>query len=333
MAGQTGKISDMPAAVDASKPSIPDAEAARRRRLIKRVSMVMRVLIPSIIAVFVWRELVRTDWTAAWREAVTSDRRAVLAGMVVSVLAVGMMGAYDWISFRGVGRLRGPRLWGLGSILFAWTNFLTIGPFGGPAARLIIYGRAGATNAMIIAGMIRLYLGMLGGLIGWLIACFAPLPDSLNTFIIRAGMAVVLSSVLAVGTGHALRVFKGIRTDTSARRLAALGFIGALDWGGVLAAFVLCGAAVGQGAGVVEQARGMFLGHLAGMMSMIPGGLGSADAVWLKTLTIAEDDSETAAAQIMLFRMVYYIVPWSIAAGAIAVIFADRWTRRGRASE
>ncbi len=330
MAEDTDKISDAPAAVDASKLRVPDAEAARRRRLIKRVSMVMRVLIPSIIAVFVWRELIRTDWAAAWREAVASDRRAVLAGVVVSVLAVGMIGAYDWLSFRGVGRLRGPRLWGLGAILFAWTNFLTIGPFGGPAARLIIYGRAGASTAIIIAGMIRLYLGMLGGLIGWLIACFAPLPDALDTFIIRAGLAVVLSSLLAVTAGHAMRIFKGIRTDASTRRLTALGLIGALDWGGVLAAFALCGAAVGQGADLIEQARAVYLGHLAGMLSMIPGGLGAADAVWLKALTLAEEDSETAAAQIMLFRVVYYIVPWSIAAGAIAVIFADRWTPRGR---
>lgn len=300
------------------------------RRAWRRASLGLRVLVPGIIAVVAWRELASLDWAGAWRTARASEPGFVGLALLVAVAAVMVMGLYDGLSFGRFGRLSGFRRWGLGMMLFSWTNFLTIGPIGGPAARIVLYRRSGATAADIIGGLARLYVGMISGLIAWLIASISPVPSEYDGLGVRAIIAVLASVVIVFTAGRVLAMVRPIAGGITPRRLVLLGLVGAADWGGVLATFVLCGAAVGQDAGVVEQARSMFLGHLAGMLSMIPGGLGAADAIWLKSLTAGGANAETAAAQIMLFRVVYYIVPWSIALAALAFLYSSTWNK-GRA--
>ena len=297
------------------------------RRAWRGVSLALRVGIPAAVFALVWRELVSLDWPAVWAAVMTSDRVLIVGAMGAAALAVAVMGLYDVLAFRDIGRLTGLKRWGLGSMLFAWTNFLTLGPLGGPAARLIIYRKAGASTGSVVVGLTRLYIGMLSGLAGWLIAVVAPITLEFDSIPARAGIAVISAIASAMVAGRLLALIPPGRVDLGPARSALLGLVGTLDWGGVLAVFVLTGAAAGNGVSQVEQARAMYLGHLAGMLSMIPGGLGSADAVWLKTLTLDGASAETTAAQIMLFRVIYYILPWMIAALALNIIFAEQWKR------
>ena len=62
--------------------------------------------------------------------------------------------------------------------------------------------------------------------------------------------------------------------------------------------------------------------------------MGSADAVWLKMLTAFGADTDGATAHILLFRIVYYLMPWT---ASLLVLYgrfsgvsepALRWQRR-----
>jgi phosphatidylglycerol lysyltransferase len=113
-----------------------------------------------------------------------------------------------------------------------------------------------------------------------------------------------------------------------------LGLVGVLDWGAALACFVLCGDALGAGIASTDQIRVVFIGHMVGLASMMPGGLGSADAVWLKLLAINGLGPSVAAAQIFLFRLVFYVAPWAVSVLGLYVYFSGRapalmrWQRR-----
>jgi phosphatidylglycerol lysyltransferase len=61
---------------------------------------------------------------------------------------------------------------------------------------------------------------------------------------------------------------------------------------------------------VIESVRSFFLGQAIGLASLIPGGFGSADAFWIAHLPLP---SSVAAAALIAYRFVYYIVPWVMA--------------------
>jgi phosphatidylglycerol lysyltransferase len=93
-------------------------------------------------------------------------------------------------------------------------------------------------------------------------------------------------------------------------RWPLLFLLGAVDW---LLAF-LAFAAVMHSAGILlppqETGRIFFLGQGVGLASLIPGGLGSADAFWLASL---HEFVERAAAALAVYRVIYYLIPWSAA--------------------
>src|SRR6266567_2322784 len=64
-----------------------------------------------------------------------------------------LLGGYDLITLEGSPVPRASR-WGLGTIAFAWSNFLTLGPIAGPAIRFLLYrpytlDAAGLSNAIV----------------------------------------------------------------------------------------------------------------------------------------------------------------------------------------
>jgi len=116
--------------------------------------------------------------------------------------------------------------------------------------------------------------------------------------------------------------------------LGRLGLVSFFDWGLTLLSFSLLIHAVGAGIGFENAARTMFTGQFTGILSMIPGGLGSADAVWFKGFHLSGVSHETAGAAVLVFRTGYYLLPW---AAALLVLYcalvrgSDRvqyWQRR-----
>jgi phosphatidylglycerol lysyltransferase len=296
--------------------------------------VVLRVALPAVVIALVWRELAAVDVHAV-RALVRGVPLARLCLLLVGTLGlIAVAGLYDLIAFPAAGSLNGPRRWAFGMLTAAWTNFLAIGPFGGPALRLYVYRRAGLEAREIASRLALMYGGMLSGFAGWAAVALLPLGTGAWTSAARGAAAIVLAPVIAVAIAAGQRRLHRQRATLPVRRLASLGLVGAFDWGLVFFVFVAAVRSTGVHAPAGALLRPMMLGYAAGFASMIPGGIGSADAVWISQLSGDGVSVSAATAAILLFRFVLYIVPWVLSLVVLFLMFSAAsdigvaWQRR-----
>jgi uncharacterized protein (TIRG00374 family) len=87
------------------------------------------------------------------------------------------------------------------------------------------------------------------------------------------------------------------------------------DWVGAITALWFCFAALGTLCGVGTLITGFSLGITAGFISMIPGGLGVQEGSMVGIFTLLGIPGSTAVLAAILFRIVYYFVPFLISLG------------------
>ncbi|MEX2220037.1 MAG: phosphatidylglycerol lysyltransferase domain-containing protein [Phycisphaerales bacterium] len=332
----------------ARAPSLPDAREAAgilsqpraprdRSALLHTLKIAARVILLAAIGWLVWHELRQIDLPAAARRLSGSEPRSVAMAAGAAVLALLMMGFYDVIAFPSTPQLRARARWAMGTLFFAWTNFLTLGPIGGPALRLFVYRGRGLSAAEVVRGMLRIYSGTLGGISAWTVAALLPMGDTPADSAKRIATALLIAPLLTMLFVRLLRRWRSSSgVDLGDAGAAGLGLLGALDWGVAIIVFILCGRAIGYAAepSISGFIRAITFGQVVGYVSMIPGGLGSADAVWIKVLSTYGVDPSNAAAHILLFRLVYYLMPWTVSLMILYARFAGssepllRWQRR-----
>ncbi|GFH42018.1 phosphatidylglycerol lysyltransferase [Lactococcus hodotermopsidis] len=93
--------------------------------------------------------------------------------------------------------------------------------------------------------------------------------------------------------------------------------ISTLEWLGVLLSFCVTGVLLGVKVSSLEISALFVAAMIIGVVSMIPGALGSFDVMMFLGLSHLGIDSEIIGAWILLFRVAYYFVPF-----IIGVIFA-----------
>jgi phosphatidylglycerol lysyltransferase len=280
------------------------------------------VLLLVVIAIVGWQDLRKLD-IGAVRQAIRGLEKSWLwVAIGLTVLNLGLFGLYDLVSLRGTSVPRWAR-WRLGTLAFAWSNFLTLGPLAGPAIRIWLYARYGveaaALRGAIIANVIAFASGLAAVLL-WLVAVPAALahtaaaPLSVPTALFLAALTLAL---LAQGLGvleERGRMPGWLKRG--ARDWRWLFAVSLCDW--VVAACVF--AAVLQAAGKLDATgealpmatafRGFFAGQAVGALSLMPGGLGSADAYWLLRLPM---EQSALAGALVAYRSIYYLFPWLIA--------------------
>ena len=231
----------------------------------------------------------------------------VLAGLL-TVANLAVMGIYDVICLRG-SHVRAGERWWIGTLAFAWSNFLTLGPLAGPAIRFWLYRPFGVSFNTLRQAIASVVFGYGGALLFWIAIILVPLPESgWLTFAIRSGLvflAALLGGLVAGRIQHWKLLPDWIRELNA--HWSALFMLGVLDW---LLAFLVFAAILRSG-GITQDlyhlGRLYFLGQGVGVLSLIPGGLGSADAFWLAALGAVR---EKAVAGLLVFRLSYYLLPW-----------------------
>jgi phosphatidylglycerol lysyltransferase len=311
-----------------AKPS--ESPVSRSSRGWKRIERWLRILVPPIVIVLVARELSAVDWSRASDEIGRAHREPVLWAAGITIACVSIMGLYDVFAMSRGSTFSASDRWRLGTVICSWTNFLAIGPLAGPALRLHFYRRAGMTLSGVVSGLAGIYAGMFSGIAAWITAVFVPLPEGLVGALMRAALALVLAPSLCIAVGTVVRSFRRDSPRESWLTYLAVGGVGALEWGLVATVYVLVGRAVGIEAPLVSVARTFFVGHVAGAASLLPGGLGSADTVWLEMNEKEGNPASIAAAQVLLFRCVYFLWPWGLSILASAAYFGGRALRRMR---
>src|SRR3989449_9135442 len=95
-----------------------------------------------------WEELRRIDLNQVRQALHSLSVPWLLAASLLTVLNLALLGCYDLVTLEGSPVPRSAR-WGLGTLAFTWSNFLTLGPIAGPAIRFWLYRPYGVDGAVL----------------------------------------------------------------------------------------------------------------------------------------------------------------------------------------
>jgi phosphatidylglycerol lysyltransferase len=283
--------------------------------ILLRLRAIWPWLVVGVVAWLGWQEVQRIDLLAV--RQVLHDTRA---GLLLALLAftgfnLALAGLYD---VAALGPLdRPPRMedrWGVGVVTFAWSNFLTLGPLAGPALRLWLYKPLGVEGKRSRSALSAIMASFSLGLLGWCAAAAVPLPEEIESFAARVALGVIAAGIAA----GVLRILPRLpllpRTfrawEGSSPALAA---VAAADWLLAWVVFHLAVFGIHSDIAPALSLRAFFLGQVIGLASLIPGGLGSADAYWILVLGTAAGGHDRLLASLILYRAVYYFLPWVLA--------------------
>ena len=254
------------------------------------------------------------------------DTRWLLVAAAATIANIAVMGLYDVVAFRHT-RSTWPDRWKYGAVAFAWSNFLTLGPLAGPAVRFWLYKPDVDDHSDLHAGILSVTLAFSSGLVGWTLAVLllASRAGASLIALIALSLPLVIAAT-AVTRWCARRIKRFAAPMTNAPSVLQLAAIGWLDWALAAVAFGACVRAVGLEPALLSQSiQSFFFGQIIGLISFVPGGLGSSDAFWVSHLPLA---TSAAAAGLIVYRAIYYIGPWVIASLALLSWATRRASRR-----
>ena len=265
------------------------------------------VVIAGVLA-FSWaavRQIHPRDFSTAFHAL---DRSWIGVAAMLTALNIGAMGLYDVLAFRHT-RSSWTDRWRYGAVCFAWSNFLTLGPLAGPAMRFWLYRPAVEQPSDLHEGVIAVAAAFTSGLAGWTTAALVSEWTGVGGWTL-APMAFGLSVAIVAAAQAVIRWRRGDAGGTDWLRTFALAGIGWVDWALACGVFVACLRSAGSAASVSSLGQTFFIGQVIGVVSLVPGGFGSSDAFWIANLPLAESG---AAAALVLYRVVYYVLPWAAA--------------------
>jgi phosphatidylglycerol lysyltransferase len=329
---------DFPPGLNDAPPSggAPDAATLRgswRKRLIPRARrsdgstfLFLPVSLFRLRSLWPWLVLGALTWLG-WEQLGKVDVREVrtilrgtgtdivLALFAATALNLIVAGLYDVVALGPLSRepKAGAR-WGVGVVSFAWSNFLTLGPLAGPALRLWLYKDLKVEGERSRSALSVVMVAFSLGLAGWCAAVTVPLPAAIDSPAVRLLMLLPVAGLIALVIGRMPRLRfapEAVRRWEGSPVL--LGLVASLDWALAWIVFHLALTGVHGDIGAGLSLRSFFVGQLVGLASFIPGGLGSAEAVWIYTLGDVGGGHDRIVSALILYRLVYYVVPWALA--------------------
>jgi phosphatidylglycerol lysyltransferase len=293
--------------------------------LLGHASRFVPLLVVAVVGALTWQALRQVHP----RDVVLALRGMqppwIVAAALVTMLNICVMGLYDVVAFRHT-RAPAKLRWVYGSVAFAWSNFLTLGPFAGPAIRFWLYRQTVEHSSDLETGVLSIAIAFASGLVGWTVA--ALLVSANGTAMHAAIMAAAAFGLvyLAVFAARlvAFRIERFDEIDPAPRAAIAPALIGWLDWLLAGLAFVACLHSTGGVVSSVDSIRSFFFGQAIGLASLVPGGFGSSDAFWIARVPLP---SGLTLAALVAYRLVYYILPWA-AASLVLLSWATRRASR-----
>lgn len=291
--------------------------------LLGHASRFVPVIVVSLVVAATWQALRQVHPREVAAVLRVMDPAWLTIAGAITLANIGVMGLYDVVAFEHT-RAPARERWRYGAVAFAWSNFLTLGPFAGPAIRFWLYRPAVEHTADLENGVLSITIAFASGLIGWTVASLLVTANGTlaHAVLLAAVAAVIVYAAVFAGRLIAVRVERFDDIDPRPRAAVGPALIGWLDWFLASMAFLACLRATGASLSQVESVRSFFFGQAIGLASLIPGGFGSGDAFWIAHLPLA---AGVAAAALVAYRLVYYIVPWA----AASLILLSWATRRG----
>ncbi|MAC80484.1 MAG: hypothetical protein CML66_20740 [Rhodobacteraceae bacterium] len=259
-------------------------------------------------------------------DEVAAHFRSIPAGVLVQAVLATIVGYaslvfYDWYALRYIGKTLTPGVIALGGFLgYAFGNTIGVSIVSGGAVRYRIYSAVGlnAFEVAAVSGYIAIALGVGLSMIG--VAALMIRPEALADYLPFSAATVQLWC----GAGLAIAVLLIAGLSISQRKIRIRGYdlrmppIG--DLAGQVVVTVVDVAAAAYVLWVLLPAGkpdfAMFVAEFAaatmvGVISHVPGGVGVFESIMITTLSPEVPVSDAAAA-LLLFRLIYYILPFML---------------------
>ena len=269
--------------------------------LIGHASRFLPVLIIAAVVALTWQTLRQVHPQAVVQQLHAISPPWLTLAAAITALNIAVMGLYDVIAFSQT-RTRALERWRYGAVAFAWSNFLTPGPFAGPAIRFWLPA-GGRTQLGSENGVLSITIAFASGPLGWTLATFiVPMRSTVpNAILLTLTAAALVYACVYVGRFVAVRIERFDEIDPSPRAALGPALIGWLDWLLAGVAFLACLHATNATIADVVSIRKFFIGQAIGLASLVPGGFGSGDVFWLANLPLSAGRS---AAALVAYRVV-----------------------------
>jgi uncharacterized protein (TIRG00374 family) len=322
-------------------------EEAKPSRQRWATAFVMLLILFGLVVVFL-------DWNQVRKILGETDWKLVPLALLVTVISYTSL-SYGWAVTNQVFgvRMRRRDLSEIGFVSTVLNHLISAGGAAGFSVRFLMMGAQGATiKDIVAASLFYSYLSSLGMLallpIGLLylfvkhpLSSAAAVGVGIGAVVLIAlfflASALVFSRSLRTGVLHVLgRAMRAIiRRDvtssmdefdaTMTRGVAAmrhrpltfallLGSI-ALDWSSSVASLWFCFDALGDPLKVGVLLTGFAIGVTAGVLSMVPGGLGVQEGSMSGIYALLGVPLHQAVLAAIRFRVVYYLVPYLVSLG------------------
>lgn len=287
------------------------------------VRRILPVVFLLLMVALSWREL-RTINIHALRASVHAvPFSTLLALQLFGIVGVLAMTLYDWrlchwmeipLPFRRLLRYT----W----VANTFNNVLGVSGLAGSGIRFLLLAREGVApkTAAVYSGTLLLSVAVGLSVLVWPVLLFGggavaaiPAPQWLIHLVLLLIAAFLPLYLLLTGNSFLHQRLFRMPPTLGPGRQAQLIVISTVDW---LLAMTVAWSCLWVGGAQVELLAFVVpfcLAATLGVFSLIPGGLGVFDATLLLTLSSLQLPSEAVLTGILLFRLVYYVVPWIIA--------------------
>jgi len=296
------------------------------------------VVVLGLLTVLSWEELHTLDWNALRSALQSVSFEYLLLLQLVGLLAVAGMLPYDAILKRPlVVQMPMARLLTLSWVANTFNNFIGLSGLTGSGIRYVVLTRSGMASGSAATYSLLLMLSVPVGLAVFAVLTLAIGPSDLATAGLPSRLVqlalVLISTYLPVywlltGSAPLLRWLGHAAAPPAwSTRLLLVG-ISAVDWSLAMGVLALALWVVGTTFTPDVFLTAFVAGGAAGILSLMPGGLGAFDATFLLVLSANGVATEHVAAALLLYRLVYFVVPWLIGVWLGVTVLAVRQESR-----
>lgn len=300
------------------------ANVAKLKEFINKRMTIIKLLFVFSVLIFVVRQIAKII-----RQVNGAQFKAVLAsqttGSLVLMMGFGFIAIlpmliYDFSIVKFLPTAYSPGyVVKSGWVVNTFTNLLGFGGLLGASLRAHFYGK-GATKHQILYAISKVSLFLISGLS---ILCFVSL-----VMIFGFGIGSIFSHYWIWLLGGALYfpcmlIFTKVNhsdffNDLSTKQELTMSVGSFLEWSSALAFFIFIGYLMGLPINFAAVIPLFVVANVAGVVSMLPGGLGSFDIFMIIGLGFLGIGRSDAVVWILLYRAFYYFLPFLVGAGLFA---------------
>lgn len=286
----------------------------------KEHSLILKLVFFGSILVFVANQVAHIangmSWQAIFETMHQQNKLKLLLMTFIGLLGVTPMLLYDWITVRTLEKGGSPKIPRQELFISAWitntiNNLAGFGGVVGASLRANFYGKQ-TDRKKVLATVSKVALFMLSGLSLWALLTF------IDVFIIQPESSFRSYWIWLLGGSFVtpvLLLFVYLKRRTLFKELYPKGISGLVlasfgQWSGALVVFLIIGRFMNLDIPVLSIYPMFIIATLIGMLTMVPGGMGTFDVLMILGLSQLSVGRDTAVVWLLYYRLFYYVVPF-----------------------